>query len=1281
MATIAGRYEIAATIGQGGMGVVFRAFDSSALKRDVAVKTLHESDAAALDMFYKECSALKSISHPNIVEIFDMGEYEEGGHRKPFFVMPLLQGLTLEELIGTSRHHLTIGRVIEIFSQTCKGLQAAHDHGLIHRDLKPSNIFVMRDDSVKIIDFGIAHAVSAASRTRGFRKGTLPYMAPEQVDLKPASVQSDIYSLGVTLYETLTRTRAFRGSTEDEVIKAIRTQMPPPVAEINPMVSHLISRVVHKAMAKQPWNRYDSAREFGHILRRAERGEPIDLFDPSRTQPRIQTARRALERGDHQFALDIVNELDAEGTIEVELTLLRSEIEKGVQQKTIGQLFESARARLEEGEDLLALTKLHELLQLDSSNIDALALKSRIEDRRGEIQMNKWIQLARQHMDHHAYGQAREALQGALVLRPKDPGVARLLREIENAEQEYLRLCREKEDLYQAARRAWQNGEVSQALNRMRAVLDLDGKAPDAVTSGTYQTFYEKLHAEHDAINNASAEARRHLAEKRFDAALKICEEFLTRFPRQPSFRLLKSDIEEQQRQQRSAYIAEIDDRLKHEPDLDTRVSLLREALAQYPDEEHFKVRLRALEDRRDYYRATLERARKHEADGDFATALADLDSLDVMQGAFPGLVLERERLRKRIEQQRLEVALASWTRKIDAQLESGNYMHAEDLVNRALVEFPGHAELKGRQKRTAEGRDRARRADELVAEGRQLCAAGRVEQGVELLRAAQQLDDRTSTRQVLRDVFVARAQETLSSNWRTALSFAEQALEVDPNHALAQNLRARALDRKEEEEVSLCIAAANLLQASGDIAGAHAKLDEGLASYRANPRLIAVAAALPKEIHPHPDGGNAVVASPAPLPMPGPLPVNPIPEFPLDGVGDRGETQQTASWMERIRSRPVPLLTSAATIVLVTAIAIVLSTGHRSPERETSRSATSPNPPPPAKPVPATLALQGLASGLQVTLDDKSIGSVDEAGALVYADISPGRHTLVFTMPDHEPFKIEKNFTAGDTLTLSNMDVPSLAPLTGTLQIVANQTTVVTVSQSGRRLQQVDGSGKVSLPPGAYDIAAKGPAGIETKQRRTVTAGGNQILDVREVVVTGMERFDQSSWNQASGWFTRRGGGVILYEQPTPDGRFTFTVGRTPNNLFSNDSRLTWLVGYVDGRTFVRFELDRRTLNRADIVSGRMVTMMQIPHRIPTNVPFLYLNIQISGNRLIQQYSQNGQNWIVLDDWARTTPAGTNDPRKRTALEGRFGLIVQPEEVVSLSNLLFYPAPAGPRR
>ena len=160
-----GRYEIRGTLGKGGMGVVFRAWDPPPMAREVAFKTLPAfPDRLALELFYKECSILKSMSHPNGVEIFDMGEFEEDGRRKPYFVMPLLPGQTLDEIIRNNSHRLTVQRIVDIISQTCRGLQAAHDHGLIHRDLKPSNIFVMADDSVKIIDFGVASPLCGSER-------------------------------------------------------------------------------------------------------------------------------------------------------------------------------------------------------------------------------------------------------------------------------------------------------------------------------------------------------------------------------------------------------------------------------------------------------------------------------------------------------------------------------------------------------------------------------------------------------------------------------------------------------------------------------------------------------------------------------------------------------------------------------------------------------------------------------------------------------------------------------------------------------------------------------------------------------------------------------------------------------------------------------------------------------------------------------------------------------------------------------------------------------------
>lgn len=160
-----GRYEIREVLGEGGMGIVYRAFDP-VMKREVTVKTIRDpQDKAVLELFRRECAVLASMTHPNIVEIFDIGESEEGGAKRPYFVMPLLRGETLQKLIETSSTRLTIERSVQMMMQACRGLQAAHEQGLVHRDLKPSNLFVLSDDSVKIIDFGVAHLANQHSVT------------------------------------------------------------------------------------------------------------------------------------------------------------------------------------------------------------------------------------------------------------------------------------------------------------------------------------------------------------------------------------------------------------------------------------------------------------------------------------------------------------------------------------------------------------------------------------------------------------------------------------------------------------------------------------------------------------------------------------------------------------------------------------------------------------------------------------------------------------------------------------------------------------------------------------------------------------------------------------------------------------------------------------------------------------------------------------------------------------------------------------------------------------
>lgn len=840
---LANRYEVREVLGQGGMGLVYRAYDG-VVRREVAVKTILDiPDPASLQLFYKECDVLASMSHPNIVEIFDIGEFEEDGKKKPYFVMPLLPGKTLDHFVRKASHRLTVERTIEIMSQTCRGLQAAHERGLVHRDLKPSNIFVMEDDSVKIIDFGVAHM--ADTHTTRAQKGTLLYMSPEQIQLKPLSPASDIFSLAVVCYEALAGRHPFQRARADEVVDAILRQIPPLASEVNSTVSQSISRVVHKAMAKQAWHRFATARDFGDTLGKALRNEPIDFFDPERTRPRVQRATKALEDGDFQFAGEILGELEAEGHMDTAIGALRRQLDNAVRRKSLAQLLDAARARFEEDEDPLALQKLSEALQIEPDNTTALSLKSKIENRRSERQIENWYRLARQHIDNHAYPHAREALQNVLQLRPQEARALQLIAEVDRQEQEYKKLRQEKEQIHRSAMDAWQKGDVSNALAKLGMVLELDRRAPDSVnreSEASYQSFYNEVRSEHDAMNTAYAEARRHLGEKNFGKAMTACQLYLAKYPTNAIFQALKYDIEEHQRQELSAFIATVDRQVEAEPDLERRVSILQEALETHPGESHFERALRLVKDKRDLVNSIVARAHLHEEQAAFGDALNDWEILRTIYSQYPGLKFEVERLQKRREQQVRIEAKSHLIEQIDAYLHSSDYGRALELLKSSATEFPDDAELQQLEKLANNGVERTTEATRLLAEGQDLCAQKKAPEGIQLLRQAYELDENNPlARAVLANALVEQAHAMVESDWQEAEQLSKEALELNPSHPMSKTLRTLILDQKRESYVAECVSQARKLQASGDLPGALARVEEGLADYPRDPRLIQV--------------------------------------------------------------------------------------------------------------------------------------------------------------------------------------------------------------------------------------------------------------------------------------------------------------------------------------------------------------------------------------------------------------------------------------------------------
>jgi serine/threonine-protein kinase len=845
-----GRYQIKEILGRGGMGVVYKAFDS-VLRRDVAIKTLLDvSDPAALELFHREYEVLAHINHPNIVEIIDIGEFEIEGAAKPYFIMPLLPGMSLGQLIKTASHRLTVERAVDIISQTCRGLHAAHEKGLVHRDIKPTNIIVLEDDSVKIIDFGMAHVADSRSRTG--LKGTLLYMAPEQAEMKPASPLSDIFALGVVAFETLTKRRPFEGPTERDIVQAILHYIPPPASDLNPTVSPTVARVIHKAMAKQPYHRFSTARDFADTLQRAMRNEPIEIFDPAKIRPRLQRAAKAFEQADYQFAAEILGELEAEGHIDHEMTMLRLKVDQALRQKRIQQLLESAKTRMEGQEYPLALQKVQEALELDATHSGALGLKNEIEEKRSSGKIEDWLSLARQHLANHAYAHAREALKNALQLKPKDSRVGQLLNEVDWQEQEYQRVHTEKHQLYQGAVEAWSRGEVSAALSKLQQVMELDEQAPDSSAperGASYRSLYNQVRSEHDNINSAYAEARRLLAEGKFAAGVSVCDQYLSKYPENALFQAVKFDIEEKQRQELSTRIAEIDRRVESEPNLDKRVDILKEALELHPQEPHFERALRLTREKRDLVNSIVAKARLNEERGQFTDASAQWEILRTIYSQYPGLSYEIDRLAKRREQQARVEAKTRWVKQIDQQMGAGGYDRALSLLRQAEKEFPDDAELAELEKLIQQGKDRVGDAQRSLAQGQEMLAAGRFEEGFEALRKAHRQDERNpAPQQALVEALVERARTVLETDWRAAEPLIQEALELDPGHSQAKSLRTLAQDRKREEFIQLCVAQARRAQAQGDISGALAQVQEALTTSPTDPRLSQLYTVLAKD-------------------------------------------------------------------------------------------------------------------------------------------------------------------------------------------------------------------------------------------------------------------------------------------------------------------------------------------------------------------------------------------------------------------------------------------------
>src|ERR1035438_3354990 len=259
-----GRYEILAELGRGAMGVVYKARDPK-INRVVAVKTISlagqppEEEHEYRERFFREAEAAGRVSHPGIVTIFDVGEEPET--RAPYIVMEFVGGQSLDKLLSRDDHKLSVETALRLTLELAEALDCAHAQGVVHRDLKPANILLTEDGHAKIADFGVAKLNLANHTLAGHALGTPSYMSPEQLNGEAVDGRSDLFSLGVVLYTMLTGYRPFQGNSAITVSFNVVNRDPIAPTVLNAELPDGLDRIIARAMAKDPAERYQRGTE------------------------------------------------------------------------------------------------------------------------------------------------------------------------------------------------------------------------------------------------------------------------------------------------------------------------------------------------------------------------------------------------------------------------------------------------------------------------------------------------------------------------------------------------------------------------------------------------------------------------------------------------------------------------------------------------------------------------------------------------------------------------------------------------------------------------------------------------------------------------------------------------------------------------------------------------------------------------------------------------------------------------------------------------------------
>ncbi|HUR36259.1 MAG TPA: protein kinase, partial [Terriglobales bacterium] len=477
-----GKYDVTDKLGEGGMGVVYKGVDPG-IGRPVAIKMMTGGFADNPDLlkrFQREAQSAGTLQHPNIVIIYELGTHEGS----PYMAMEYISGESLEAIVS-SRKRMSLVDKFAIMIQVLNGLNYAHEHGIVHRDIKPGNIMVLKDGTIKIVDFGIARISDNSMTKTGQIVGTINYMSPEQFNGHVVDGRSDIFSAGVLFYEFLTGELPFDAPETPSVILKILNEQPPPLTKFIQNYPPELEEVVAKALAKDREERYATAEDFAFDLSRIQESLKKEMVVEYAEQ-----AKAAFEKQEYNKAKDLLLQvLKADTKHEPAKELMKQvQAQLSVQQRgeQIRQLRASAEEALANKQLDDALSYAEQALKLDKDNKELNQLKSLITQAKGrKDQIEKTLQKAQHMREDGDLDAAIRAAEDALAIDAKDTN-ARAIREQLQAEVKKAAAQKEMTALLDQARKEISDKHFTAAMVMIRKSESL---GPAVTQTGSLRTM------------------------------------------------------------------------------------------------------------------------------------------------------------------------------------------------------------------------------------------------------------------------------------------------------------------------------------------------------------------------------------------------------------------------------------------------------------------------------------------------------------------------------------------------------------------------------------------------------------------------------------------------------------------------------------------------------------------------------------------------------------------------------------------------------------------------